>query len=118
MINDDIKKVTDSVKDTLAPINDDFKKVTSTLKHTLLPNNPNANIGKTDRIISIGTGGYIFIKGVFNLFSHPILALTEVGIGAALLQRGITGNCEIKKIVDDFDDSDSTSVAHPYPSVT
>ena len=118
MINDEIKKVTDTVKDTLAPINDDFKKVTSTLKSTLLPNNPNANIGKTDRIISIGTGGYIFIKGVFNLFSHPIIALTEVGIGAALLQRGITGNCEIKKIIDDMDETEEpvTSVAHPYPS--
>lgn len=119
MINDEIKKVTDTVKDTLSPINEDFKKATSTLKNTLLPNNPNANVGKTDRIISVGTGGYIFIKGVFNLFSHPLLALAEVGIGAALLQRGITGNCEIKKIIDDMDETEEpvTSVAHPYPSV-
>lgn len=118
MINDEIKKVTDTVKDTLSPINDEFKKVTSTLKDTLLPENPNANVGKTDRIISVGTGAYIFIKGVFNLFSHPVLALTEVGIGAALLHRGITGNCEVKKLIDDMDETEEPiiSVAHPYPS--
>ncbi len=114
MITDDIKKATDTVKETLTPINDEFKKVTDTIKNTLLPENPNANVGKTDRIISVGTGAYIFFKGVTNLFSYPILALTEVGIGAALLHRGITGNCEIKKIIDS-DDSDETAVAHAYP---
>jgi hypothetical protein len=118
MINDEIKKVTDTVKETISPINEDFKKVTSTLKETLLPDNPNANVGKTDRIISVGTGAYIFIKGVFNLFSHPILALTEVGIGSALLHRGITGVCSVKKIIDDIDETDATTapLAHPYPS--
>ena len=118
MINDEIKKVTDTVKDTIAPINEDFKKITDTIKNTLLPENPNANVGKTDRIISVGTGAYIFIKGVFNLFSHPVLALTEVGIGSALLHRGITGNCAVKKVIDDLDETEQTSthLVHPYPS--
>ncbi len=115
MITDDIKKATDTVKETLTPINEEFKKVTDTIKNTLLPENPNANVGKTDRIISVATGTYIFFKGVTNLFSSPILALTEVGIGAALLHRGITGNCEIKKIVDSADDTDEMAVAHAYP---
>jgi len=118
MITDDIKKATDTVKETLTPINEEFKKVTDTIKNTLLPENPNANVGKTDRIISVGTGAYIFFKGVTNLFSSPILALTEVGVGAALLHRGITGKCEIKKIVDSADDADEMAVsnAYPYPS--
>ena len=118
MINDEIKKVTDTVKETITPINEDFKRVTSTLKETLLPDNPNANVGKTDRIISVGTGAYIFIKGVFNLFSHPILALTEVGIGAALLHRGVTGNCSVKKIIDNLEETEEpvAPLAHPYPS--
>ncbi len=125
MINDEIKKVTDTVKETvntvkenISPINDEFKNATAAIKETLLPENPNANVGKTDRIISIGTGAYIFFKGVTNLFSHPFLALTEVGIGATLLHRGITGNCAIKKVIDDLDETDETSASlvHPYPS--
>ncbi|MGI4727437.1 MAG: YgaP family membrane protein [Janthinobacterium lividum] len=115
MITDDIKKATDTVKETLTPISEEFKKVTDTLKETLLPENPNANVGKTDRIISVGTGAYIFFKGVTNLFSSPILALTEVSIGAGLLHRGITGNCAIKKVIDDLDETDETAVAHAYP---
>ena len=115
MIADDIKKVTDTVKDTILPLNKEFKKVTDTIKDTLLPENPYANIGKTDRIISVGTGAYIFFKGVTNLFSSPVLALTEVGIGAALLHRGITGNCAIKKVIDDADET-TVQHAYPYPS--
>jgi hypothetical protein len=129
MINDEIKKVTDtvketvgSVKETISPINDELKHAASTLKDTLLPENPSANVGKTDRIISIGTGAYIFFKGITNLFSHPVLALAEVGIGAALLNRGITGNCSIKKIIDDLDETDTVSspivTAYPSTSVT
>lgn len=118
MINDEIKKATDTVKETLLPISEEFKKVTSTLKDTLLQDNPHANVGKTDRIISVGTGAYIFFKGITNLFSSPILALTEAGIGAALLHRGITGNCAIKKVIDDMDETDETSAkfGRPYPS--
>lgn len=122
MITDDIKKATDTVKETLTPFNDEFKKVTETIKDTLLPENPNANVGKTDRIISVGTGAYIFFKGVTNLFSHPLLALTEVGIGATLLHRGITGTCSIKKIVDDMDEPETetsgSSIVQAYPSTT
>ncbi|MVN21492.1 YgaP family membrane protein [Mucilaginibacter arboris] len=120
MISDEIKKVTDTVKDTVSPYTDEIKKATDTLKDTLLPENPNANVGKTDRIISIGTGAYIFFKGITNLFSHPILALTEAGIGAALLHRGITGTCSIKKIIDDLDETDATNspIVHAYPSTT
>jgi len=120
MINDEIKKVTDTVKDTVLPINDELKKAAGTLKDTLLPENPNANVGKTDRIISIGTGAYIFFKGITNLFSHPVLALTEAGVGAALLHRGITGSCSVKRIIDDMDETDasSSSIVAAYPSTS
>jgi len=106
------------IQKTIIMINDEIKKITDTVKDTLLQNNPNANVGKTDRIISVGTGAYIFFKGITNLFSHPLLALTEAGIGAALLHRGITGNCAIKKVIDDMDETDETSpsLVHPYPS--
>lgn len=113
MITDEIKKVTDTVKETILPLNDEFKKVTDSIKDTLLPENPYANVGKTDRIISVGTGAYIVFKGITNLFSSPVLALTEVGIGAALLHRGITGNCSLKKIIDDADETEFVSTVYP-----
>ena len=52
------------------------------------------------------------------MFSHPVLALTEAGIGAALLHRGITGTCSVKKVIDDLDETDDTSFVPPYPSAT
>ncbi|RYE18453.1 MAG: DUF2892 domain-containing protein, partial [Sphingobacteriaceae bacterium] len=70
---------------------------------------------KTDRIISVGTGTFILFKGITNLFSHPLLALTEVGVGAALLHRGVTGSCEIKKIIDGPDEA-AVERAYPYPA--
>ena len=94
-------------------ITDDIKEVLTDLKDSVLTNNPNANVGKTDRIISVGTGTFILFKGITNLFSHPLLALTELGVGATLLHRGVTGNCEIKKIIDGSDENE-TAVAHAY----
>ena len=52
-------------------ITDDIKEVLTDLKDSVLTNNPNANVGKTDRIISVGTGTFILFKGISNLFSHP-----------------------------------------------
>lgn len=99
-------------------ITEDIKDVLTDLKDSILTNNPNANVGKTDRIISVGTGTFILFKGITNLFSHPLLALTEVGVGAALLHRGVTGSCEIKKMIDGPDEADEAAVsrAYPYPA--
>lgn len=99
-------------------LTDEIKDVLTDLKDSILTNNPNANVGKTDRIISVGTGTFILFKGITNLFSHPLLALTEVGVGATLLHRGVTGNCAIKKVIDDIDDTDEDLVARAYPHPT
>lgn len=99
-------------------ITDEIKKITENLKDSLLQNNPNANVGKTDRIISIGTGSYILFKGITNLFSSPLLALTEVSIGGGLLYRGITGYCAVKEVVDNLDEDKETTIrVESYPTV-
>lgn len=57
------------------------------------------NIDFSERVISIGTGTYMIYKGVRELFRKPLLALGQVAIGSALLYRGATGNCEVKKLI-------------------
>ncbi|HEX8378876.1 MAG TPA: DUF2892 domain-containing protein [Pedobacter sp.] len=61
----------------------------------------NSNVGQTERMISVGAGAFIALKGITNLFSHPLLALTELGVGGALLHRGLTGYCAIKEKLDE-----------------
>ena len=67
------------------------------LKDSLMQNNPNANVGMSERVVSLGTGAFIAFSGLTNMFSHPMIALTEMAIGGTLLYRGITGNCPIKE---------------------
>ncbi|GAA4806468.1 hypothetical protein GCM10023231_39600 [Olivibacter ginsenosidimutans] len=58
------------------------------------------NIDFSERIISIGTGTYMIYKGVRELFKKPLLALGQVAIGSALLYRGATGTCDVKKVLE------------------
>lgn len=80
---------------------DSINKLKDTLEDSLLQPNVNANIDKSERIISLVTGAFIFSKGIGNLFSHPLLALSEAGIGAFLLQRGVTGHCMLKEMTEE-----------------
>ncbi len=72
-----------------------------TFKGPLLKENENANVSKSERILSVATGAFILFKGLTNIFSHPVLALGEVAIGGSLLRRGVTGYCPVKAIIDD-----------------
>lgn len=58
------------------------------------------NIDFSERIISIGTGTYMIYKGVRELFKKPLLALGQVAIGSALLYRGATGTCDVKRVLE------------------
>ena len=75
--------------------------ISDTLNSSFLQENANANVGQTERMISVGAGAFIALKGLTNIFSHPLLALTELGIGGALLHRGLTGYCAIKEKLDE-----------------
>lgn len=78
-----------------------INRVSDTLNSSVLQENANANVGQTERIISVGTGAFIALKGITNVFSHPFLALTELGLGSALLYRGLTGYCPVKEKMDE-----------------
>jgi uncharacterized membrane protein len=74
-----------------------MNRLGNTLEGSLMQHNDHANVGKSERVVSLGTGAFIALKGITNLFSHPMIALTELGVGGALLYRGVTGNCPIKE---------------------
>ncbi|RKD14457.1 hypothetical protein BCY91_08275 [Pelobium manganitolerans] len=76
-------------------ITDKIEEVTQSLEDTLLQEDIFTNISKTERILSMASGSYIFLKGVSNIFSSPLLATTELILGFGLLQRGVTGHCPV-----------------------
>lgn len=82
-------------------INQIIDNLKDTFKGPVLRENPNANVTKSERILSVGTGAFILFKGLTNIFSHPIIALGEVAIGGSLLQRGMTGYCPVKAMLEE-----------------
>ncbi|MXV51321.1 DUF2892 domain-containing protein [Pedobacter sp. HMF7647] len=99
MITNEISRLAENIKDSWAHPND------------------NANIEQSERIVSVAAGAFIFIKGITNLFSHPILALGEVAVGGGLVYRGITGYCPVKDIQERntfLNDPDSVTVTEHY----
>lgn len=73
-------------------INQELNKLTD----CLIQQNEYSNIAKSERILSLATGSFILLNGIGNIFSHPLLALVEVSIGAGLIYRGSTGYCAVK----------------------
>lgn len=75
-------------------------KLKESFKGPLLQENENANVGKSERILSLATGAFILFQGVKNIFSHPIIAIGEIAIGGSLMQRGVTGYCAVKAMAE------------------
>ncbi|MEH6306627.1 DUF2892 domain-containing protein [Olivibacter sp. CPCC 100613] len=77
-------------------------------KEYLLTERDCGNIEFSERVISIGTGTYMIYKGVRDLFKRPLLALGQVAIGSALLYRGATGTCDVKRLIErEYEDPES-----------
>ena len=99
-----------------------INRVSDTLNNSILQENENANVGQSERIISVGAGAFIALKGITNVFSHPFLAITELGLGSALLYRGLTGYCPVKEKMEGQEltsatDNTSTMNAQSSPTV-
>jgi len=56
------------------------------------------NISRSERWLSGAAGTYLLFKGLTNVFSHPVIALTGAAVGAGLLYRGLTGYCPLKDL--------------------
>ncbi|WP_316737795.1 DUF2892 domain-containing protein [Pedobacter aquatilis] len=54
------------------------------------------NVTKSERWLSGAAGSYLLYKGLTGLFSHPIIGLTGIAVGASLLYRGVTGYCPMR----------------------
>lgn len=78
--------------------NDKINQVINNIKRSWEDPEPFENMETSEKMISIGAGAFIFLKGIGNLLSHPIIAVTEVAIGGGLLYRGLTGYCPVKDI--------------------
>lgn len=54
------------------------------------------NMDLPERLISAGAGALITLSAITKLFKNPVLALTQIGVGAMLLDRGISGYCIVR----------------------
>lgn len=82
---------------------DIINNIKDTLEDSLLKEDLNTNLGKTERILSAVAGTYIALKGLGNIFSHPLIATGELIIGYSLLNRGLTGHCAISERLERAD---------------
>ena len=71
------------------------EQIKNTLEDSLLKEDINTNLSKTERLLSIAGGTFIALKGIGNIFSHPIIAAAELAAGYALLNRGVSGYCSL-----------------------
>ncbi|MXV17487.1 YgaP family membrane protein [Hufsiella ginkgonis] len=79
------------------------EKLSNAFNGPLLEENEFTNVSKSERILSIGSGSFIFVRGITNLFSHPMLALGELALGGFLVHRGVTGQCKVKPMIEQED---------------
>jgi hypothetical protein len=70
---------------------DKISQISNKIEDALLSESVYTNIGKTERILSIASGTYIFLKGARNVWSNPLIAAGELVVGFGLLRRGISG---------------------------
>lgn len=76
-------------------------KVITKVKSKVDENCENGKIETSERILSVVAGGFILGAGVRFLIKHPLTALSGLSLGGALVYRGVTGKCAVKKAIDD-----------------
>lgn len=74
------------------------------------------NVGTSERILSVVAGGLILSIGVKQLLKNPITAISGVGLGGALVYRGITGKCTVKSAIEQLtnEKDEVTVIEHRY----
>lgn len=100
----DTSLITDKLSDAADKLSDIFDG-------PLLEVDENTNVSKSERILSLGAGSFIFFRGITNLFSSPLLAVGEIAIGAFLVQRGVSGQCKLKPLIDNSGEYETETVA-------
>lgn len=95
-----------------ALINYAIDKVKSKLDNDCI----DGNVGTSERILSVIAGGLILSIGAKQILKHPLTAISGVGLGGALVYRGITGKCSIKAAVEQLtnEKDEVTVIEHRY----
>jgi uncharacterized membrane protein len=63
--------------------------------HKALPVGETINLNWPERYISIAAGVKLSFSGISHLFKSPFASLLKLGAGGYLVNRGITGHCEL-----------------------
>lgn len=58
-------------------------------------NTANINLNWPERYVSIAAGVKLSFSGIRNLFKSPFTSLLKLGAGGYLVNRGISGHCEL-----------------------
>lgn len=74
------------------------------------------NVSTSERILSVVAGGLILSIGVKQFLKNPITAISGVGLGGALVYRGITGKCTVKSAIEQLtnEKDEVTVIEHRY----
>ncbi|MDB5124061.1 MAG: Polyketide cyclase / dehydrase and lipid transport [Mucilaginibacter sp.] len=64
-------------------------------QHSSSPVKENINLNWPERYVSIATGVKLAYSGIRHLFSSPFTSILKLGAGGYLLNRGVTGHCEL-----------------------
>ncbi|MET0572117.1 MAG: DUF2892 domain-containing protein [Pedobacter agri] len=81
-------------------INEELNKTLDNVKEAWKYPELFENVSSSERWLSGAAGGYLLLKGITSIFSHPVIGLTSAAIGAGLLYRGITGYCPLKDLAE------------------
>ncbi|MBE8715087.1 DUF2892 domain-containing protein [Sphingobacterium sp. KB22] len=73
-------------------------------------------IGNSERILSVISGGFILGVGLKKLFHSPLTGFSGMALGGGLIYRGISGKCAIKGAINAAKEEDEkvTVVEHRY----
>lgn len=92
-----------------------IKLVFDKIKHKVDEDCIDGNIGKSERILSVISGGLIVGIGLKRIIKHPITALSAISLGGTLVYRGVTGHCTVKSIMEKIsDEPEVTVIEHRY----
>jgi uncharacterized membrane protein len=63
--------------------------------HDTAPANDTINLNWPERYVSIAAGVKLSLSGFRHLFSSPFASIMKLGAGGYLLNRGVTGHCQL-----------------------
>src|SRR3569833_226947 len=60
------------------------------------------NLSLPERYTSIIGGAMLSYSGLKNIFKSPVSSIIKLGAGGYLLNRGLTGHCELYSRLDEY----------------